>query len=76
VITLGQGETDKINQMIIINDYDYLKKIGPMKFDRSKWLITITVITLSSFHLTLRVYIFVSNPYNLICTAYINISYL
>ncbi len=65
VITLGQRETDNINQMITINGYDYLKTIGPMKFDRSKRLITITVITLSGFHFTLHVYIFVSNPYNL-----------
>jgi hypothetical protein len=49
--------------------------MGPMQSDQNKRLITINVITLSGFHFTLRVYIFVSNPYNLFCKAYINISY-
>jgi len=53
---VGHRETDNINLMIIINgyldlvNYCYVLQMGPKLSDHNKRLITLTVITLNSFH--------------------------
>ncbi len=44
VITLGWREGDNINQ---IYSYSNVKQMVLIKYDHNKWLITLTVITLS-----------------------------
>jgi hypothetical protein len=49
MITLGQIQTDNMNQTKVIFMYSHAV-IGPLKSDYRKRLITIAVITLSGIH--------------------------